>query len=182
MSGRRFAAITASLLARKGEAMPSVVRETPKAPILWSSDPRHPATEPLPEGFAKPEEFATELSILRNGHGQDPNAVRDPNDGGDQEHDITGDHDHGDLSHFSDAGHERRAAVYEHGERRHRISLALSQQEHERLGIVAVKKGLTRHQLMRDALDFYFEKLASEYKSDCACIATGGCRNGCEEA
>ena len=66
------------------------------------------------------------------------------------------------------------------GEKRHRMSLGLTQEEHERLGIVAVKKGLTRHQLMRDALDHYFEKLASDYKAECACIATGGCKNGCD--
>ncbi len=166
MSARRFAAITASLLARKGEAMPSVVRETPKAPILWSNDPRVPTSEQHP---VKDEEFATEIAILRNGHGQEPERAMDDDNGHE--------HDHDDVTHFSD--HPNRQIAADH-EKRHRISLALSPQEHERLGIVAVKKGLSRHQLMRDALDFYFEKLASEYKSECACIAAGGCRSGCD--
>jgi hypothetical protein len=76
---------------------------------------------------------------------------------------------------------ERRSFFSEQGgEKRHRMSLGLTQEEHERLGIVAVKRGLTRHQLMREALDCYFDKLAADYKAECACIATGGCKNGCD--
>ena len=186
MSGRQFAAITASLLARKGEAMPSIVRATSKAPILWSSDPRMPATAPLPHLFAGEDDFAAERAILRNGHARDPVQEQEP------EHDLRNGYaqdnlhehdlrdDHAGVAQFSDYSQaERRTPAFDGIEKRHRISLALSQQEHEKLGIVAVKKGLTRHQLMRDALDHYFEKLASEYQSECACIALGGCRNGC---
>jgi hypothetical protein len=66
------------------------------------------------------------------------------------------------------------------GEKRHRLSLPLTAQEHERLGIVAVKRGMTRHQLMRHALDDYFARLAREYRNNCACLSEGGCGNNCD--
>jgi hypothetical protein len=150
MSAPKFASITASLLARKGEASPSTFEGPPGAEILWSSLHR--------------EAPQSSSAMRRNEH------VRAA---------IVHEQPALDVEHFSEGGGERRAFGAEAGERRHRISLALSAQEHEKLGIVAVKRGMTRHQLMRDALDAYFEKLASEYRSDCACIATGGCRNGC---
>ncbi|HEY5347603.1 MAG TPA: CopG family transcriptional regulator [Rhizomicrobium sp.] len=56
----------------------------------------------------------------------------------------------------------------------HRISLALSQSEHQALGLVAVKKGITRHQLLRQALERHLAQLALEY-GGCACIAKGDC-------
>lgn len=158
MSSRRFAAITASLLARKGEAAPSIVPEAPRAPILWSNDPRVTPTEPR-------------VSLVTKSERADMSPVHDLREHIEQE-----------MAQAPEMFSDRRPLFFDHGEKRHRISLALSQEEHERLGIVAVKKGLTRHQLMRDALDHYFEKLAGEYKSECACIATGGCKNGCDTA
>ena len=154
MSAAKFAPITASLLARKGEATPSTFEGSPGAQILWSSLHREePRPSPAPMRRVEP----IHASVLH------------------EQPDL-------DIEHFSDGERgEKRLFVGEMGERRHRISLALSTQEHEKLGIVAIKRGMTRHQLMRDALDCYFEKLASEYRADCACIATGGCRNGCGE-
>jgi hypothetical protein len=54
-----------------------------------------------------------------------------------------------------------------------KISLALSPQEHETLGIVAVKRGVTRNQVLREALDGYLERLADEFRTQCGCIASG---------
>ena len=54
-----------------------------------------------------------------------------------------------------------------------RLMVALSAIEFETLGHMSVKKGLTRHQLLRNALDEYMALLGEEYGEDCHCIYTG---------
>ncbi len=157
MSAGKFAAITASLLARKGDAQPSSVAQSPKTPILWSasggqSERRVDCAQDARRAEPQRPEPAHSISA------SEANAENPPR--------------------FSNAG-ARANEHAAHGEKRHRISLALSTIEHEKLGIVAVKRGVTRQQLMRDALDCYFEKLAIDYRSHCACIATGECQNSC---
>ena len=56
--------------------------------------------------------------------------------------------------------------------RSHRIALSLTESEFKKLGIAAVKKGINRQELFRQAVDFYLEQLAKEYRSDCSCIST----------
>jgi len=63
-------------------------------------------------------------------------------------------------------------------ERPHRMMIALSTVEFEKLGIAAVKKGMTRHQILRVALDIHLERLKREY-GGCGCMAMGG---GCSSA
>ena len=64
-------------------------------------------------------------------------------------------------------------------ERPHRMMIALSPSDYEKLGIAAVKKGVTRHQVLRSALDAHLERLKREY-GGCGCMAMGGpCRDGC---
>lgn len=128
MSYARFAPITASLLARKGAAMPSSM--TP--PFL--PGPQSVARPPLPELLAVPP-------VPDSDHDGHP-----PND----------------------------------PSRPKKLFIAMTHREHERLAIAAVKTGLSRHQLMRDALEMYFEQLSADMGEDCACI-TGGfsSRSGC---
>jgi hypothetical protein len=122
VSTPRFAPITASLFARKGDAVPSAVAA--KASLLWTREP----PPPLAVGPAEP-----------------PPPPPPP------------------------------------AERPHRIMLTLSAAEFEKLGIAAVKKGLTRHQILRSALDAHLERLKREY-GGCGCMAMGGpCRDGCGE-
>jgi hypothetical protein len=66
------------------------------------------------------------------------------------------------------------------GEKPHRMMVTLSQAEFERLGIAAVKKGLTRHQILRAALDAHLDRLKREY-GGCGCMAMGAapCEEGC---
>jgi hypothetical protein len=59
-----------------------------------------------------------------------------------------------------------------------KLFIPLSHREHERLAIAAVKTGLSRHQLVRDALEMYFEQLSADMGDDCACI-TGGFASRC---
>ena len=62
-----------------------------------------------------------------------------------------------------------------------RMMVTLSAPEFEKLGIAAVKKGVTRHQLLRAALDLYLERLTCEF-SECGCMTAGGPRReGCAQ-
>ncbi|MGN6516864.1 MAG: hypothetical protein ACTHLR_13605 [Rhizomicrobium sp.] len=61
-----------------------------------------------------------------------------------------------------------------------KLFVPMTHREHEQLAIVAVKTGLTRHQIVRDALEIYIEQLALDMGDDCPCITSGfGCRSGC---
>ena len=124
MSQPRFAPITATLLARKGNAAPSSMTGfTPAtgAAIAIAAD----AVAPAPS-FVEPAAH----------------------------------HDH-------DAHHHKKLFV------------SLSHPEHERLAIAAVKTGLSRHQLIRDALDLYFEQLSRDMGHDCRCVSGTVCGNTC---
>jgi hypothetical protein len=58
--------------------------------------------------------------------------------------------------------------------RRHSISLHVTDNEFERLALIAVKRRVNKQQLFRLAIDHYLEKLAQEYRSDCHCISASG--------
>lgn len=61
-----------------------------------------------------------------------------------------------------------------------KLFIAMTHREHEQLAIAAVKTGLTKHRLVRDALEIYFEQLALDMGDDCPCVTSGfGCRGGC---
>ena len=60
-----------------------------------------------------------------------------------------------------------------------KLFVALTRPEHERLAIAAVKTGLTRHQIVRDALDLYYEQLSRDMGNICACVA-GTCGQACQ--
>ena len=63
-----------------------------------------------------------------------------------------------------------------------KLFIALSHREHERLAIAAVKTGLSRHQLVRDALESYFEQLSRDMRDGCACMSGASCCGGACEA
>jgi hypothetical protein len=65
--------------------------------------------------------------------------------------------------------------------KQHRIMIVLTEEEHETLGILAVKKGFTRHQVLRKALDGYLEWLVDEYGTKCRCISST-CSNDCDHS
>lgn len=124
MSQPRFTPITSSLLARKGDAVPSAA--SPKPSLFWAQGEVPPFAPEQPQPDA----------------GQAPSvAVAKPR----------------------------------------RMMVTLSAPEFEKLGIAAVKKGVTRHQLMRAALDLYLERLKCEF-SECDCMTGGGLRReGCAQ-
>jgi hypothetical protein len=63
-------------------------------------------------------------------------------------------------------------------QKQHRVVVVLTEEEHETLGIVAIKHGVTRHQVLRKALDGYLEWLVDEYGPRCRCIASSCSKEG----
>jgi hypothetical protein len=122
VSSAKFATMTASLLARKGDAAPSVV-----VPVMA---PPRPALVPRDDRSAPPDL---------------PPFVFEPRQP-------------------------------DNAEKLRRVMVFISQEELERLGIAAIKKGISRHDIVRGALDDYFRKLSAEFPRPCACVE-GGC--GC---
>jgi hypothetical protein len=67
----------------------------------------------------------------------------------------------------------------EHDAQHKKMFVSLSHPEHERLAIAAVKTGLSRHQIIRDALDLYFEQLLADMGHECHCVAGTACVRSC---
>jgi hypothetical protein len=111
MSSAKFASITSSLLARKGEARPWAQEASMPVSPSWGSDMRVGVAAPPPPPPSK----------------------------------------------------ERSCSV------------RMSAHDFERLGILAVKSGGTRQQLLKDALAQFLSAKASDY--GCACL--GACNRGC---
>src|SRR5258706_826454 len=63
--------------------------------------------------------------------------------------------------------------------RPHKIMVELTKEEHETLALVGAKKGFTPHQIIRHALDSYFEWLIDEYGNSCRCISST-CSTECD--
>jgi hypothetical protein len=57
-------------------------------------------------------------------------------------------------------------------------ALRMSSHDYERLGILAVKTGVTRQQLLKQALSEFLAARAAQY--GCACL--GACNNNCGQA
>ena len=117
MSQPRFMPVTSSLLARKGDAVPSALAAKPS--LHWSEEKSLP---PLVSNDTSAEAPAPKP---------------------------------------------------------HRMVVTLSASEFEKLGIAAVKKNVTRHQIVRTALELHLERLKSEFCA-CGCLAVDGtCLQGC---
>lgn len=64
--------------------------------------------------------------------------------------------------------------------RTHRITVTLGDGEYQALGIAAVKKGVSRHRIVREALDRHLAQLARDYGA-CACMGLDrSCGGSCE--
>jgi hypothetical protein len=59
-----------------------------------------------------------------------------------------------------------------------KLFVAMSYGEYERLSIASVKTGLSKHEIVRDALDRYFDKISHDLGKPCACIASD-CSSKC---
>ena len=134
---RKFAQITANLLARKGEAVPSLTNGTAVS--------LEPQLQPLPPREPQPPHWATELrhAFVADITSGKPIAKR--------------------------SKRARNKAKLDPSHRK--IFLKVSARENERLEIAAVKKGATRNELIRLAIETYLDELTREFQDKCHCIS-----------
>jgi hypothetical protein len=141
VSYAKFAPITGTLLARKGDAAPSVGL---KRVFGWAGQPAPLPREPLVE-------MPSEVPL------PPPAAVTiEP------EHHDEPEHQHKPQSLF---------------DKPRRIVVSFSPCEFERLGIAAVKKNMSRHDLVRHTMNQFLQKLGRESQSHCACLNSGESSN-----
>jgi hypothetical protein len=154
MSGGKFASLTANLLVRKGDARPSTV--LPLAAYPGFAHREHGSTRDEPDDSGEPRGVVLAMSpvALEMSAPQEPSAPA------------------------AKLPRSRSAAPPPppsgpSSEKPRRLVVVLTPMEHETLGLVAVKKSLTRHQLLRNAVDEYLALLVEEFDGDCRCIQTG---------
>jgi hypothetical protein len=153
MSNPRFSPITSDLLARKGDATPSTLATKPS--LFWRRAAA-PVAEPL-RPAAEPVRPAAEPARPAPDLRMAPDLRRTP-----------------------EPPPAAAPPPLPDGPRPHKMMVTLSAGDYEKLGIAAVKKGLTRHQLLRVAIDLHLERLKREY-GGCGCMALGpgNCGEGC---
>jgi len=154
MSYSKFAAITSDILVRKGEARPSPIM--PPVPFLRMV-PREQDSQ-SPEALARQFGFTALASALEDRRKPSP---------------VVDECDVGAPKRIFD-----RTASQKSPTKAHKIMIALTSAEHETLGLIASKKGFTRHEVVRKALDCYFEWLAEKYGGSCRCVS-GPCLDSC---
>ena len=166
MSSAKFASLTSGLLVRKGEAAPSPILSGPIASALTrpfvhaseradapiSAHPREPAHAPT---WRDGPQFAS----APDWHDPPPHIEAER----------------------VFARPAREIALHsDHPDKPRRLMVTLTAEEYEMLGIIGVKRDVTRHQLLRIAFDEYLVQLVEEYGEACHCIANGGsCETPC---
>ena len=154
MSGGKFASLTPGLLVRKGEAAPSTIAS---GPIVSAPDET---------GAARPFIHASErVETPVSGHARA--AVHAPD-----RHDLPPRMEPPERVFAQPA---REIALHaDHPDKPRRLMVSLTPEEYEMLGLIGVKKNVTRHQLLRIAFDEYLLQLVEEFGERCVCIANGG--------
>jgi hypothetical protein len=164
MSGGKFASLTSNLLVRKGEAAPS--------PIVSGA---------IASGSARSFVHASErveapISIQGHSPGWREAPQRAPAP------DWHVPPPRIDAPERVFARPAREIALHsDHPDKPRRLMVALTPEEYEMLGIIGVKKDVTRHQLLRIAFDEYLAQLVEEFGERCHCVANGGgpCETPC---
>jgi hypothetical protein len=153
MSSPRFGSLDASFLVRKGEAAPSAV-----APAQYFSFPRATErAEPPPAYRAQPQHD----DAPHPGYAHVPERLEPAPRM--ELHERS----------FGASLRDMPPLHHDHFEKPRRLMVSLTPEEYETLGIIAVKQGVTRHQLLRMALDDYLEELVEECGRSCECISKG---------
>ena len=137
MSPSRFASITSSLLARKGEATPW--EEPGKRLLSWATDPLHPS--PDPTSFINPP--------------AEPKPAPE------------------NLS--PQFGNQPAADCQKGPDKMKKCVVRVSSHDYDRLGILAVKRGITRHRLLQEALKQFLVEQARPYEQECPCLSRSDC-------
>ena len=145
MNGGKFASLTAELLVRKGEARPSQVVNFPLPHALAPRQRRGQTEEP-----------AAGHALAENEPREERAPAEEPKP----------------AASCREANCGKPPPPTPPGKPR-RLMVTLTATEFETLGHMGVKKGATRHQLLRNALDEYMALLGEEFGGDCQCIYTG---------
>jgi hypothetical protein len=166
MSQRKFAPITSGLLVRKGEAAPSpIAPPMSNGPSISNDtglpDTQSPSRAPTAQ-MARAVTWLADVQRRASSENSESRFVFSPED--------------------TSAGSGPNSEGKTDNDKPRRIVLNLSAHEYETLGLVAVKKGTTRHHLAQQAMDAYFEWLVAEYGEACNCIVGGAlCRCECSQ-
>ena len=139
--------ITASLLARKGEAKPW--EDPGKKPLSWRDDAAPPPASAAPPPFAQVQASAVQQTPL-------------------QSHDI-------EFSDMSAAMAAAAVAPLGDHEKIKKCTIRMTLHDYERLGIIAVKQNVTRQHLLHDALNQFFVAATEQYRKNCACLNEEAC-------
>jgi hypothetical protein len=160
MNRPRYAPITSHLLVRKGEAKPWQV------PGAEAAEFAH-----VPENIVpvKAEHSFTEEELQSAADYQNWKRTREVDPPA---------HDRRHAPMRRDY-HPAPAASHETDEHSKRLTLRLTPAEYERLGIIGVKRDMTRQQLLRHAIDCYLAQAKAEYQASCGCLSGEGCRGDC---
>jgi|KBSMisStaDraftv2_1062788.scaffolds.fasta_scaffold1265790_2 hypothetical protein len=152
MSGGKFASLTANLLVRKGDARPSTILPLAAYPAFAHRDHDSPRDE------GEDSHAPRGVVLAMNGTLAEMSAAQE------------------EPEPAATSGRARSGPPPppdSPSDKPRRLMVILTPIEHETLGLVAVKKSLTRHQLLRNAVDEYLALLVEEYDGDCRCIQTG---------
>jgi hypothetical protein len=167
MNRPRYAPITSHLLVRKGEAKPWQV------PSTEAADFAH-----VPENIVpvKAEHSFTEEELQSAADYQNWKRLREAEPPAhDRRHTPTR-REH----HPAPVQSPAQSPIQHDGdEHSKRLTLRLTPAEYERIGIIGVKRDMTRQQLLRHAIDCYLAQAKAEYQASCGCLSGEGCRGDC---
>jgi hypothetical protein len=140
MSQSKFASITSSLLARKGEATPW--QEPQKRLLSWGSETPQSNLERPPLTRSPPEQPLPASASSSQEPSKRPVA---------------------DCPNVATPDKMKKCTV------------RVSHNDHDRLGILAVKSGTTRHHLLQEALTQFLADATQPYNEQCLCLGTTEC-------
>jgi hypothetical protein len=167
MNRPRYAPITSHLLVRKGEAKPWQVPGTEGAEFAH-----------VPENIVptKTEHSFTEEELQSAADYQNWKRTREADAPGHERRHTSMRRDHHPPAMQSPVPPPAQHDTDEHSKR---LTLRLTPAEYERLGIIGVKRDMTRQQLLRHAIDCYLAQAKAEYQASCGCLSGEGCRGDC---
>ena len=171
MKGSRFAAITSSLLVRKGEAKPWQMPGSEMADLRSTTPTHHFAATADEETFADEQRHAAHVAEEERTAAQDYLNWK-------RAHDEAMAAQAHMNAHIQSEHHEFGYPEHAHDGHTKRCTLRLTPAEYERLGIIGVKREMTRQQILRHAIDYYLAQAKAEYQTICGCLS-GECRGDC---
>jgi len=141
MSYSKFTSMTANLVARNSEAAPALALVSATPAASWPLGPDGPETAERRCGLSH--------SLVGEGYRRWRSSGRN------------------DFALANTASEDRPSRR----PRAHKLVVVMTDAEYEALALIAAKTGLTRHHVVRNALNGYFKWLADEYASTCSCIS-----------